>query len=55
MIKVLKGIIAFSAVWLPACAIADYVMPEIANAYMMLWGFAAGLFSFAAWHVATKD
>jgi len=37
-------VIACLAIWCGACAFVDYIVPDIANSYKMIIGWAAGAF-----------
>lgn len=43
--KKIRGILAFTGVWVCFCAIADYVIQFETNSYTMMFGYIAVLIS----------
>lgn len=49
MAKSAASILAFTGIWIGACAFVDFVVPDIANPWKMLIGYTAGMIG---WHVS---
>lgn len=51
----IKYFLAFMAVWITGCYLADYVFPEIANSYMMAWGWFVACIGLVIGHFASTE